>query len=266
VIKLERNGDSTRSLTSAVRERLRADIVACRIVPGEKLHIARLASRYGVSVGAVREALSRLVSEGWVQAEDQRGFQASPVSVEDLHDITRARIEIEGIALHRSIEFGDAQWEARVRLAYRELSEAPLPAPSEHGAVLDAWRTAHAKFHAALVAGCDSQWLLRFRQTLYEQSERYRILSYRVKPRDLATEHRAIAEATLARDAESAVKALSQHFTVTAEAMLEGLVSGGRRRSQGADGVATLSRHRAARPHTSPRERLPRRRSWQKRT
>ena len=253
MIKLERDGDSTRSLTSAVRERLRADIVACRIGPGEKLHIARLAGRYAVSLGAVREALSRLVAEGWVQAEDQRGFRASPVSSEDLHDITWARIEIEGLALRRSIEFGDAQWEARVRRAYQELSEAGLPQPDERGPVVDAWRAAHARFHSALVAGCGSEWLLRFRHTLYEQSERYRVLSYRVKPRDLATEHRVIVEATLHRDAQAAVKALSEHFTVTAEAMLEGLASGGLGWSEGAEGAATLPGHRAARPHGSRR-------------
>lgn len=221
MIKLERNGDSIRSLTTAVRERLRADIAACRIVPGEKLHIARLAGQYGVSLGAVREALARLVAEGWVEAEDQRGFRASPVSIDDLLDITRTGIEIESIALRWSIELGGAEWEDRVRRTYRELSEAPLPPPGEGGPLLDAWKARHGRFHAALVAGCGSEWLLRFRNMLFEQSERYRVLSYSAKPRDLATEHRMIAEATLDREPDAAVKALSEHFTMTAEAIVE---------------------------------------------
>ena len=53
-----------RSLTSAVQERLRADILSTRLLPGQKLHIAGLAKQFSVSLAAVREALSRLVADG----------------------------------------------------------------------------------------------------------------------------------------------------------------------------------------------------------
>ncbi|MBI0436157.1 GntR family transcriptional regulator [Roseomonas sp. KE0001] len=78
-----------RSLTSAVQARLRAEIVACRFRPGEKLPIAALNTRFKVSYALVREALSRLMADGLVVAEDQRGFRASPISLADLHDLTR---------------------------------------------------------------------------------------------------------------------------------------------------------------------------------
>ena len=85
-----------RSLTSAVQERLRADILSTRLLPGQKLHIAGLAKQFSVSLAAVREALSRLVADGLVQASDQRGFRVSPVSPADLRDVTQTRIDIEG--------------------------------------------------------------------------------------------------------------------------------------------------------------------------
>jgi DNA-binding transcriptional MocR family regulator len=78
-----------RSLTSAVQERLRADILSTRLLPGQKLHIAGLAKQFSVSLAAVREALSRLVADGLVQASDQRGFRVSPVSPADLRVATR---------------------------------------------------------------------------------------------------------------------------------------------------------------------------------
>ena len=95
-----------RSLTSAVQERLRADILSTRLLPGQKLHIAGLAKQFSVSLAAVREALSRLVADGLVQASDQRGFRVSPVSPADLRDVTQTRVDIEGLALRRSIEHG----------------------------------------------------------------------------------------------------------------------------------------------------------------
>ena len=97
-----------RSLTSAVQERLRADILSTRLLPGQKLHIAGLAKQFSVSLAAVREALSRLVADGLVQASDQRGFRVSPVSPADLRDVTQTRVDIEGLALRRSIERGNA--------------------------------------------------------------------------------------------------------------------------------------------------------------
>src|SRR6185436_12102276 len=39
-----------RSLTSAVQERLRADILSTRLLPGQKLHIAGLAKQFSVSL------------------------------------------------------------------------------------------------------------------------------------------------------------------------------------------------------------------------
>ena len=84
-----------RTLASAICMQLRADIVSCRIRPGEKLNISTISKRFGVSLAAVREALSRLMAAGLVVAEDQRGFRASPLSIPDLMDLTQTRIEIE---------------------------------------------------------------------------------------------------------------------------------------------------------------------------
>src|SRR5260370_17623029 len=73
-------GSGRRTLTSAVLERLRADILSTKLVPGQKLHIAGLAKQFSVSLAAVREALSRLVPPRLVQASDQRRFPVRPVS------------------------------------------------------------------------------------------------------------------------------------------------------------------------------------------
>lgn len=223
MIGLAAGAPPARSLTSAVLAQLRAEILSCRLPPGERLLIAGLARRFGVSLSAVREALARLAAEGLVQAEDQRGFRVSPVSTEDLRDITWLRIEIEGLALRRSIALGDAGWEAGLRAAWQELAAAPVPPPGQAGPEFERWRALHHRFHLALVAGCRSPWLLRFRSALDEQAERYRFLAHTRRARDVAGEHRAIAEAALARDAEAAVGALADHLALTARIILDGI-------------------------------------------
>lgn len=214
------DGDGPRSLTSAVQERLRADILSTRLLPGQKLHIAGLAKQFSVSLAAVREALSRLVADGLVQASDQRGFRVCPVSLADLADVTQTRIDIEGLALQRSIELGDAAWLSSVVAAWEALKAVPYRYPDDPTVHYEEWVTRHRIFHRALVNACGSQWLLGFRDVLHEQSERYRRLSIRRevgRARDVEAEHAAIVDAVLARDADAAVRALSKHFGITKE-------------------------------------------------
>ncbi|RJF74126.1 GntR family transcriptional regulator [Rhodopseudomonas palustris] len=213
-------GGGPRSLTSALHERLRGDILATRLLPGQKLNIASLAKQFGVSLAAVREALSRLTADGLVQASDQRGFRVAPVSLGDLADITRTRIDIEGLALRRSIEFGDARWLIAVQQSWEALKAVEYRDPDDGSEHHDEWMSRHRVFHRTLVSACDSPWLLGFRDVLHEQSERYRRLSIRRelgKIRDVEAEHATIVAAVLDRDAEAAVRALALHFSVTKE-------------------------------------------------
>ncbi|MFX5785409.1 GntR family transcriptional regulator, partial [Acinetobacter baumannii] len=78
--------------------------------------------RYGIGATAIREALSRLVSDGLVESEDQRGFAVASISREDLIDLTNTRMDVEGLALRRSIERGDVEWEVNIVSSFHRLS------------------------------------------------------------------------------------------------------------------------------------------------
>ena len=151
-----------RTLASAIVTQLRADIVTCRIAPGEKLNISTISKRFNVSLAAVREALSRLMAAGLVVAEDQRGFRASPLSIPDLMDLTQTRIEIETLALRRSMANGGEGWRESVTLAWRSLQAIPRTLAHDRGQHNEAWTVMHGQFHATLVSACGLAWLMRF--------------------------------------------------------------------------------------------------------
>lgn len=213
----------TRSLSSALLDGLRDQILCCRLKPGEKLAASAIGQQHGVSLSVVREALSRLVAEGWVEAQERRGFRVAPVSIPELRDITISRIEIEKIALRQSITLGGAEWEEKIRLTYKNLSDVPRASPGDPGPLFATWTDLHQKFHAALLSACPAGWLLRFRELLFQKCERYRFLSYSLVSRDVENEHRRIFETTLDRDIDAAIAALSDHYTATAEIIIEGL-------------------------------------------
>src|SRR3977135_761593 len=95
------------SLTQLAHDRLRADLLACRLKPGERLALHQLRQKLNVTPGAPRGGGPRLPSEGLVIAEPQRGFRVAPISAEDLKDLTAVRLEIELLCLKDSIAHGD---------------------------------------------------------------------------------------------------------------------------------------------------------------
>lgn len=114
-------GSST--VAEAVLSRLRIDIIRGRFEPGQKLLLDRMRELYGAGISPVREALSRLASDGLVVQESQRGFRVRPASWPDLRDITDNRIRLETAAIALSVERGDDDWEARVISAHHLLSK-----------------------------------------------------------------------------------------------------------------------------------------------
>lgn len=209
------------SHTNQAYQRLRADIVACRHEPGRKLVISDLVAQMGYSLGAVREALSRLTSDGLVVAETNKGFHVAPITQEELEDLARTRSLIETECLLDAIDHGDVKWEAGIVSSLFELSRTPQLAD---GQVNEAWADAHAQFHRALVAACTSPTMLRIREALYSQSERHRRASQpagRQTARDVGAEHQAIADAAIARDKAAAADAMRRHLKLTARILVE---------------------------------------------
>lgn len=222
--------ESSVSMTQKAYEEVRADLLACRIPPGARLKIQELCERIPVSPGAIREALSRLTSEGLVRAEPQRGFRAAPISGADLVDLTMVRVEIDSLCLRWAIAGGDMNWETRLVAAAHRLARTPERASEDPARCNEDWAEAHAAFHLALVEGCGSPWLLHLHSLLYAQSERYRRLSvpFAAAGRNVDAEHQAIVAATLARDAETAIPLLAAHLQKTTFILLNAEVDGKR--------------------------------------
>lgn len=202
---------------SLIRDILRKRILMCEIAPSSKLNISELAVTYDVSLGAVREALSSLEGEGLVTLKDKRGYHTAGMSLDELVELTQARVEIESSCLRLAISDGDINWESQIVAALHKLLAISRIIHGEHDHMNEHWSVAHDEFHSALVSGCGNSWLLRMRRTLFDQSERYRRLSIPVDraPRDVDGEHRAIADAVLSRQSDRAVQLLSDHFEKT---------------------------------------------------
>ena len=216
------------TLASTVYGQLRREILTVELPPDAKLNIRSLCERFSVGLSPVREALSRLSRENLVRQTDHRGFTVASVSKADLHDLTRARCALDGMALRQSIESREQSWEEQLLVCYHRLFRTPRFDGADAKLRSPAWEEAHRQFHAALVAGCGSRWLMTISAQLFEAAERYRNLGRAAgKSRAQADEHRPIMEAALAYNADLATGLLTRHYQTTAELVETVLTQGG---------------------------------------
>lgn len=211
------------SLGIALSERIRQDILTARLAPGEKLRLKMLTERYECGASPIREALNQLTTDGWVVRIDKRGFFVSETSRQEFDDILRNRCFMEGEALRRSIELGDATWEEHVLLSHhrlRQLKREDDPTPAE---AIAGWEEAHKDFHMSLISGCGSPFLIATCDKLYYLNIRYRHMARRnsIRRRTVVREHQEITELALARQADAAVMALQEHYMVTGRYLFE---------------------------------------------
>lgn len=203
-------------------QKLRSDIIACRLLPGSRLKINELADCYDVSVSAMREALSRLVTEDLVVATAQRGFRASPISADEIRDLTKTRTTIETLCLVDALRHGTLDWESGIVAAFHTLSHLRPREADDVTVANENWIVAHARFHFSLLATCTSPSLLKIREGLHARSERYRRLSGIVNSskRDLNTEHKLLMDAALARNEAQIAARIEDHFAKTVDLIL----------------------------------------------
>jgi DNA-binding GntR family transcriptional regulator len=83
------------SVENGVYHALRQAIGRLELVPGQRLRLEELASRFAVSLTPVRHALRRLESEGLVVSLPRRGSRVAPLSVEELEEIQALRLGLE---------------------------------------------------------------------------------------------------------------------------------------------------------------------------
>lgn len=212
-----------------VYDSLQADILAGRLQPGERLKFPPLATRFGLSPSVIREALNRLADQGLVRMQPHLGFQVTPLSADDLQDLTQARVHVEAEVFRLAIKHGDLRWETAIVAAHHMLARTPEKDPQDAGRTNPAWDVAHSEFHEALLQACPNRRLRELAVRLRQEFKLYRHWSDALNPlphRDARTEHQQLVDAAVARDEALAVARLAAHIAAPAERLLALVAAG----------------------------------------
>lgn len=213
--------------SEAAISQIKQDIMLGALPPGIQLKMRELLPRYGIGASPMREALTRLTAEGFVEQAAQRGFRVPPTSSAELRDLTRSRQILEAEAIKLAIEHATPAWEDGIvasfhvlrREAERQSDAAKKFAPIE---------TRHHRFHRALYAACPLGTLNEFCDSVYARMTRYRLsldeLGFTAQ--DIIAEHQLLMEAVLSRDTERAATAIRSHIAITADVIMKRLEAG----------------------------------------
>ncbi len=103
---LKRSKSKTRAvenLSARVYNQIKNLILCNEIMPGQKLHHQQLSERLGVSRTPIREALTRLVQEGYVSFLPNRGFTCKEIRMQEAEELYELREALEAFAVEKAI-------------------------------------------------------------------------------------------------------------------------------------------------------------------
>ena len=184
--------------------------------PGDKLSDLRLSHELGVSRTPTREALQRLVSDGIVRAERNRGFFVSSFSANDIAEIYDLRATLETMALRAAVPrlTPDMLRSAQIDLDHVEARLNAASSESEKLEAHTAFLEVDRGFHRLLVELAGNSRLQNVVEGLWAQIAVFQWAGgFRDHWTDAAlTRHRSIIAAMLEGDVERATEELRQHI------------------------------------------------------
>lgn len=196
------------ALGDQVYQTLRAHLRDGTVVSGQPLQEVQLAEKLGVSRTPVREALTRLASEGLL-ASDGRSFVVPALTLKDVEDIYEVRFLLEPAAVRRVAE---ATTDAAVRAPLDEALAAAMAAYKAEDA--DAFREANIRFRNAWKDLVPNRRMVRAIEQYADHMMRIRALTLGdAKVRNIVLKGlKRIAEALAAGDGDAAAAAMHDHL------------------------------------------------------
>jgi DNA-binding GntR family transcriptional regulator len=206
------------SLTSAVADKLREQIIRGEIPEGAQLRQDVIAAQYHVSRIPVREALRQLDAEGLITIVPNRGAIVPELSPDDVEELFSIRALLEPEVLKLSIP--------RLTQADFMKAEAVLTKfvdELRHEEHIAAWGRLNYQFHFILYSGANRARFASIIRNVNHSGERYtRLQLYLTRGMKRANaEHHQILELCRKREATAACKLLRQHIQFAGQSLKE---------------------------------------------
>jgi DNA-binding GntR family transcriptional regulator len=209
--------DGKASLEEKVYASLGEQIISQKLRPGEAVTEMKLSRELGVSRTPVREALQRLDREGLIKLIPNKGAVVLGISEQDLIDIYKIRMRLEGLAARIAAEKKDVEF-------CRQLGDnIDLTGFYMAKGDIEKVKDLDSEFHDIIYRSCESRMLGKTLSELHRYIASYRKLSLAVDGRieKSLSEHREIYDAIVNGKADEADTLTCEHVASALENLLE---------------------------------------------
>ena len=195
-----------KALYEEVAEQLRQRIFRRELEPGSWIDELKIAEEFGISRTPLREALKVLAAEGLVTMKVRRGAYVTEMSEKDLRDVYHLLSLLESDAAGVVAERATPEQQQTLRDLHAELEAAK--------GQRDQFFVINERFHMRLLELADNRWRSQMVADLRKvmKLNRHNSLFKQGRIEDSLSEHRAILDAMLSRDAEGTRRAMQAHF------------------------------------------------------
>jgi DNA-binding GntR family transcriptional regulator len=206
-------GLASSSLVELTVNRLRREILAGALVPGERLVEEQVTRRFGISRAPLREALRLLGEQGMVEHLPRRGVRVATLSALDAEELFEVRDVLERFAITRALPCTPADLQP-VRAELATMRRAATT-----GDLLEL-ADAHRRFHVGLVALSGQRQLLLAYEPILLKLQMHMALNLRresevAAPLDGIRRHAVLLEAVESNDLDTVITALASHGAQT---------------------------------------------------
>ena len=187
-----------------VTRAMRQMILSGSLAPGEVLRQEALAEELGVSRVPIREAITRLRSEGLLEVVPHKGAYVRDLSIEEVRETFEIRLKLE-------------PWifaEAIARIDDHEIGKAEQLVVEMDRSSDDEWGRLGWRFHETLYRPAQREITLEMLRVLNDRSDRY--FRYQVAKlpirKQAYDEHMQLVNACRKRDVKAGARLLQEHL------------------------------------------------------
>ena len=216
----------SRPLAVIAFERLRNDIIQCKLPPGSKVTESALCDLYGFSKAPVRTALFKLSQEGLVRTVPRHGYVIAPITIKSVQDMFELRLVLEPAVVRMAVGQIDID-------QLKELNVAP--GSSKAAQAETKFLAANRQFHLAIARASGNLRMLALMTQLLDDmakllhlglfSSDWRAGSMLDVHRSQAQQHEDLIDALARADPDAAAEAARLHVQESRDLVMRALLS-----------------------------------------
>jgi DNA-binding GntR family transcriptional regulator len=205
------------TLAHKAYEHIKFDIITCAYEPGQQIAQPQLVEKYQIGITPIREALQRLVQEGFLQPIPRFGYVVTSISIPDVYQIYELRAILEPAAAYLAAKIA-AQGDLENLIKNADFSYIP----GDRQSIIDFVKN-NAKFHLSVAMVTGNRRLVEAISKLLDEMARifHLGLNFREMSQEVRAEHLAIATAIYNRDPDKAEQTSREEIANSKERILD---------------------------------------------